>query len=143
MRYHTRHRPHHTLETIALTDIILNLFIFFFITFSLAYIPKTHHLQAAVAVELPRAGRGETATPSPIVISLPADRPEVVFLGDREMPLENLAAALREFPPEQQARGAVIRCDRHVSIERALQVIDALRRAGVTNVSVATQPPAP
>jgi biopolymer transport protein ExbD len=143
MRYHTRHRPHHTLETIALTDIILNLFIFFFITFSLAYIPKTHQVQAAVAVELPRAGRGETAAPSPIVISLRADQEDVVFLGEQAISLGGLAAALGEFPPEQQVRGAVIRCDRRVSIERALQVIDALRRAGITSVSVATQPPAP
>jgi len=137
MRYAARHRIQHTLDTIALTDIILNLFIFFFITFSIAYIPKTH---TAVAVDLPRAGQGETAAPGPLVISLQSAHEDGVWIGERPVAQTNLAIEIRAIPEADRARGAFLRCDRQVPIERVLQVLDALKQSGLRDISVAAQP---
>jgi len=144
MRYTPRHRTSHVLETFALTDIILNLFIFFFITFSLAYIPKTREPQAAVTVELPRTGRGEVRPETaPLLVSLKADQPDKVYIGDTEYPFSSLAQEIRRLPPERLAQGAVVRCDRTVSIELALQTLDALQQAGIRDASIATEPEQP
>lgn len=137
MRYRSTHRLSHTLDSIALTDIIMNLFIFFFITFSLAYIPKT---QSAVKVELPRAGRGETIASGPLVFSLRREESGRVWLGETAYEEAALVSALRALPPEQITRGAILRCDRDVPIERALRALDLFREAGITQVSVAAQP---
>jgi biopolymer transport protein ExbD len=141
MRYAPRQRLHHTLESIALTDIVLNLFIFFFITFSLVYMPKTKAAQAAVSVDLPRAGRAEARGGAvPILISLKAAEPDTVYVGEKAVKLGELAGEIRAMPPDRLAQGAVLRCDRTVSIERTLQVLDALQQTGLRDVSVATEP---
>lgn len=141
MRYAPRHRASYALETFAITDIVLNLFIFFFITFALAYIPKNKAPQTAVSVELPRTGRGETReSAGPLLISLKTDQPEKVYIGDKEIAFEKLTDELRAMTPEQLARGAILRCDRTVSIERTLQTLDALQQAGIRDASVATEP---
>lgn len=139
MRYRLSHRLNHTLDSIALTDIILNLFIFFFITFSIAYIPKT---QSPVSVELPRAGAGASSVAPPLIVSLKSGE-DWVYVGDRPVLPENVAEAVRALPEEQRAQGAVLRCDRDVSIERTLQALARLQEAGVTQVSVAARPAEP
>jgi biopolymer transport protein ExbD len=144
MRYSPRHRASHVFETFALTDIILNLFIFFFITFSLVYIPKSQQTEAAVSIELPRAGRGE-ARPArgPLLVSLKADETDTVYIGEEAVPAADLAERIRALPPDRLAQGAVLRCDRTVSIERTLQTLAILSEAGIRDVSVAAEPAQP
>lgn len=138
-RYAPTTRLAPSLESIALTDIIMNLFIFFFVTFAIAYIPKTQK-STSVSVELPRAGKGAAKPGAPIVVSVQFEKPDLLFLGDKAVTYAELPAAIAALPAEQRASGALLRGDRRITLEQTLKTIDALRAAGLPSVTIATQP---
>ena len=126
-----------SMEPLALTDIIINMFIFFFITFSfLATFEKTREGQ--VNVSLPKA---TSATPpiekKRLNVSLKKDGG--LFLGDTPATIEELEARFKV----EKAQGAdvilVIRADGDVTHSRVVQVMDLARVEGLNRLAIATQ----
>ena len=126
-----------SLESVALTDIIMNLFIFFFITFSfLATFHKTNEGQ--VEVNLPKA----TASAPPLekksmLVSLAKEGG--LFLDNTPLTLEQL----RMHFQAQKTQGAdltlVIRADKEVPHGRVVEVMDLARTEGLSRLAIATQ----
>jgi biopolymer transport protein ExbD len=137
MRFKRQSKILLSLESVALTDIIMNLFIFFFITFSLM---ATFHKanEGQVAVTLPKA---TTAAPpvekKSLLVSLAKEGG--LFLDNTPLTLEQL----RTHFQVQQRQGAdltlVIRADKEVSHGRVVEVMDIARAVGLNHLAIGTQ----
>ena len=137
MRFKQQSKILFSMESVALTDIIMNLFIFFFITFSfLATFHKTNEGQ--VEVNLPKA----TASAPPLekksmVVSLAKEGG--LFLDTTPLTLEQL----RTHFQVEKTRGAdltlVIRADTEVRHGRVVEVMDLARTEGLNHLAIGTQ----
>jgi len=126
-----------SLESVALTDIIMNLFIFFFITFSfLATFHKTNEGQ--VDVNLPQA----TASAPPLekksmMVSMAKEG--TVFLDEIPVTLEQLRTHFQAQKTQEADLTLVIRADKEVPHGRVVEVMDIARTEGLTHLAIGTQ----
>ena len=137
MRFKQQSKILFSMESVALTDIIMNLFIFFFISFSfLATFHKTNEGQ--VEVNLPKA----TASALPLekksmVVSLAKEGG--LFLDNTSLTLEQL----RTHFQAEKTRGAdltlVVRADKEVPHGRVVEVMDIARSEGLNHLAIGTQ----
>jgi biopolymer transport protein ExbD len=137
MRFKRQSKVLLSMESVALTDIIMNLFIFFFITFSfLATLHET--TEGQVDVSLPKA---TTSAP-------PAEKKSMMVSVAKEgnLFLDNVPLTLEQLRTHFQAektRGAdvtlVIRADKVVPHGRVVEVMDLARAEGLNHLAIATQ----
>ena len=137
MRFKQQSKILFSMESVALTDIIMNLFIFFFISFSfLATFHKTNEGQ--VEVNLPKA----TTSAPPLekknmVVSLAKEGG--LFLDNTPLTLEQL----RTHFQAEKTRGAdltlVVRADKEVPHGRVVEVMDIARSEGLNHLAIGTQ----
>jgi biopolymer transport protein ExbD len=137
MRFKQQSKVLFSMESVALTDIIMNLFIFFFISFSfLATFHKTN--EGEVEVNLPKA---TTSAPplekKSMVVSLAKEGG--LFLDNTPLTLEQL----RTHFQAEKTRGAdltlVVRADKEVPHGRVVEVMDIARSEGLTHLAIGTQ----
>ena len=138
MRFKQQSKILFSMESVALTDIIMNLFIFFFISFSfLATFHKTNEGQ--VEVNLPKA---TASAPLPLekksmVVSLVKEGG--LFLDNIPLTLEQL----RTHFQAEKTRGAdltlVVRADKEVPHGRVVEVMDIARSEGLDHLAIGTQ----
>jgi biopolymer transport protein ExbD len=126
-----------SLESVALTDIIMNLFIFFFITFSfLATFHKTNEGQ--VDVNLPKATASAPPTEKKsMVVSLAKEG--TVFLDDMPLTLEQLHTHFQAQKTQGADLTLVIRADKEVLHGRVVEVMDIARTEGLNHLAIGTQ----
>jgi biopolymer transport protein ExbD len=131
-----------TLESIALTDIILNIFIFFFTAFSLVYTFNPTR-ESRIFVKLPQA---DIKTPidqkEPIVVTI--NRQNEVFLNNRQKSLRDLKTELQSLIAFKKMRPVIVRADKSVVFDRVVQILDVAKNAGVERLGIAIEekPPA-
>lgn len=137
MRFKRQAKVLLNMESVAITDIIMNMFIFFFITFSfLATFQKANEGQ--VDVSLPKAA---SATPPQEKkgLSVNLTKDGGLFLDKQPMTLEQLKARFLA----EKATGAeitvVVRADKEVSHGRVVEVMDLARTEGLSRLAIATQ----
>jgi biopolymer transport protein ExbD len=137
MHFKRQNKALFSMESIALTDIIMNMFIFFFITFSfLATFSKTNEGQ--VDVTLPKAA---SATPRPekkgITVNLTKEG--ALLLEKEAVTLAQLTAHFQK----EKATGAeitvIVRADQEVAHGRVVEVMDLARTEGLNKLAIATQ----
>jgi biopolymer transport protein ExbD len=131
------------LESVALTDIIMNLFIFFFITFSfLAAFNKSKESRAHVELPAGAPNEGEETVTLAVTMTAAAE----LFLDEQPLSLEDLRLRLRAARREKSNLVLVVRADAGAMHGRVVEVLEAARAEGIENLSVATrgqQTPAP
>jgi biopolymer transport protein ExbD len=137
MRFKRQSKILFSLESLALTDIIMNMFIFFFITFSfLATFHKSNEGQ--VDVNLPKAA---SATPQKEKkgLSVNLTKEGGLFLDKEPTTLEQLKARFQH----EKATGAeitvIVRADQEVPHGRVVAVMDLARTEGLNRLAIATQ----
>lgn len=137
MRFKRQSKIVFGMESIALTDIIMNMFIFFFITFSfLATFNKVNEGQ--VDVNLPKAA---SAAPQPEKkgISVNLTKEGGLLLGKDAVTL----AQLKTLFQKEKATGAeitvIVRADKEVPHGRVVEVMDLARVEGLNKLAIATQ----
>jgi len=125
------------MESVAITDIIMNMFIFFFITFSfLATFHKSNEGQ--LDVSLPKAA---SATPPAEKKGLAVNLTKEggLFLNKEALILEQLKTRFQV----EKATGAeitvIVRADKEVSYGHVVEVIDLAHTAGLSRLAIATQ----
>jgi biopolymer transport protein ExbD len=135
MKIGGRHSYIMSMESIAMTDIIMNMFIFFFISFSLLYTFNPHRVQK-LDIKLPKAANASNIEKQDQVnILLSKDGP--TYLGEdivttRE--LKTLIAAKLKDNPELIV---ILRADKLVSFTKIVDVLDLLTELGITNLNIA------
>lgn len=126
-----------TLETIALTDIILNIFIFFFTAFSLVYTFNPLK-ESRIIIKLPQA---DIKTPAnqkdPIIVNI-SNRNEV-FLFNKPKNLKELKAELSTLITFDKMRPVIVRADKGVVLEKVVEVLDIAKSSGVERLGIAVE----
>ena len=137
MRFKRQSKILFSLESVAITDIIMNMFIFFFITFSfLATFNKAKEGQ--VDVSLPKA----TSASPPIArknlfVSLTKDGG--LFLDDTPVSLEQLKIRVQTEKSQDTELTLVVRADKEVQHGRVVEVMDVARKEGLNKLAIGAQ----
>jgi len=126
-----------TLESIALTDIIMNIFIFFFTAFSLVYTFNPAR-ESRVVVKLPQADiKAPVDQKEPIVVTI--NSRNEVFLNNKTKTLRDLKTELQSLMASNRNRPVIVRADKSVVFDRVVQVLDAAKNAGVDRLGIAIE----
>jgi len=123
------------LESVAMTDIVMNLFIFFFISFSLVYTfnpSRVHKME----VKLPKAQNVKALSESEqIDIILTSEGP--LYLDEELVTFKNLSAKVKRKMEKNANLGVVIRSDRLVPFKDIVKVLDIVSGLGLSKISIA------
>ncbi len=136
MRFKQHPQPNIPLDSVALTDIIMNMFIFFFITFS--FLATFNQIkEGKVNVSLPKASSATTQLEKKrLTVSLTKDGG--LFINEEEISMDQLQAKFQT----EQAQGAeitlVVRADQEVQHGRVVNVMDLARTEGLHRLAIAT-----
>lgn len=125
------------LESLAITDIILNIFIFFFTAFSLVYTFNPMR-ESRIFVKLPQA---DIKTPvdqkEPIVVTI--NSRNEVFLNNKPKNLRNLKIELESLIAFNKMRPVIVRADKSVVFDRVVQILDVAKNSGVERLGIAIE----
>jgi biopolymer transport protein ExbD len=137
MKIKTHRHSTLTLESIALTDIILNIFIFFFTAFSLVYTFNPLR-ESRIILKLPQANVKTPANQKePIIVNI--DRRNEVFLGNKPKTLRDLKAELQSLLAFNKMTPIIVRADKNVIFDRVVQVLEVAKNAGVERLGIAIE----
>jgi biopolymer transport protein TolR len=111
-------------------DVVLVLLIIFMITAPV--------LQSGIEVAVPKTRTVMEITEERLVISI--DRQQRVYLGNDPINLNEIAPKLQRQLRDPERMHIYVRSDENVPFGAFATVMDAVKRAGVTNVSIVTEP---
>jgi biopolymer transport protein ExbD len=125
------------LESLAITDIILNIFIFFFTAFSLVYTFNPTR-ESRIIVKLPQADiKSPVDQTEPIVVNI--NNRNEVFLKNQPKNLRDLRTELESLLAFNKMRPVIVRADKNVVFDRVVQVLDVAKNAGVERLGIAIE----
>jgi biopolymer transport protein ExbD/biopolymer transport protein TolR len=113
-----------------LVDVVLVLLIIFMVTAPV--------LQSGVEVNVPKTRTVKEITEERMVISI--NKQQRVFLGNDPININDIKTQLRQKIRDPQHQSVFIRADQDVPFGAFATVMDAVKGAGITNVSIVTQP---
>jgi len=123
------------LESVAMTDIVLNMFIFFFISFSLLYTFSPYRIKK-LEVKLP-----EAASATPLVGTSQANivitNEGVVYLDKEMVTRKELKEKINTLYKSNSDLVVVLRSDRLVHFKDVVGVLDILSDLGIKNLNIA------
>ncbi len=124
------------LESVAMTDIVLNMFIFFFISFSLLYTFNPHRVQK-LDIKLPKAAHTTTIEKLQQV-NITLTNEGIIYLGDDIVTIKELRERIYASHKDNPNLIVILRADRLVSFKNIVSVLDTLSELGITNLNIAT-----
>jgi len=113
-----------------LVDVVLVLLVIFMISAPV--------LQSGIEVAVPKTKTVREITEQRMVVTI--DREQRVFLGDQPINLADLAARLKKPGADETKQVIYLRADEKVPFGAFASVMDAVKQAGITNISIVTQP---
>ncbi len=130
MKFELRNKPLTIFTFASLTDIILQLLIFFLLTSSFI-------TQSGIRIQLPVSETKEQISDRHIIITLTAEN-EIYVFGEKVLK-EELPTKLKEVSDGQTDKLVVLRADKSVPIQEVIDVMDISKSVGLTRFVVATQ----
>jgi biopolymer transport protein ExbD len=137
MRRYSQRQSLSSLSEINITpllDLAFVLLIIFMIT--------TPLLENSVNLVIPSSGEKNPRINASQVQMISIDRNEVIRLNNQPVDLDSLGAQLREIKRKNPEVAVVIRPDRDLPVQKLVNLMDALQRAEITKVGIATKPEA-
>ena len=126
-----------SLESVAITDIILNMFIFFFTSFSLVYTFNPAR-ESRIIVKLPQADiKMPVDQTEPIVVTI--NNRNEVFLNNKPKSLRDLKTELQSLTAFNKTKPVIVRADKTVVFDRVVQVLDVAKNSGVERLGIAIE----
>ncbi|PYX86893.1 MAG: biopolymer transporter ExbD [Acidobacteria bacterium] len=113
-----------------LVDVVLVLLIIFMLTAPI--------LQSGIEVDVPKTRTVKEITEERLVISI--DKSQRVFLGNDPININQIAEKLRAKVRDPEHQSILLRADQNVPFGAFATVMDSVKQAGITNVSIVTQP---
>jgi biopolymer transport protein ExbD/biopolymer transport protein TolR len=113
-----------------LVDVVLVLLIIFMVTAPV--------LQSGIDVNVPKTRTVKEITQERLVITINKD--QRVFLGNDSININEIGAKIRQKIRDPRNQSVFIRADENVPFGAFASVMDAIKSAGITNVSIVTQP---
>jgi biopolymer transport protein TolR len=129
-------RSGHTQTSLAeinitpLVDVVLVLLVIFMLTAPV--------LQSGIDVAVPKTKTVREITEQRTVLTI--DKDQRVFLGDQPINLADLPSRLQQPSSDPAHRIIYLRADERVPFGAFASVMDAVKQAGITNISIVTQP---
>ncbi len=132
MLVHKRKRPryHIQMPLTSLIDIVFLLLIYFLLTTNFL-------VEEGINIALPQAQAGAPQIMEEITIVV--DREGRAYLGDREVPIDQLYTRLKEMIADQRDRMVVVKADRSIVLNKAVKVMDLAKAAGAGKLCLATE----
>jgi biopolymer transport protein TolR len=113
-----------------LVDVVLVLLLIFMLTAPV--------LQSGVEVAIPKTRTVNQLTEERMVVTI--DREQNVFLQDKPVNVNQLPSLLKTSGKADAKRIIYLRADERVPFGAFASVMDAVKQAGITNISIVTQP---
>jgi biopolymer transport protein TolR len=113
-----------------LVDVVLVLLIIFMVTAPV--------LQSGIDVSVPKTRTVKQITQQRLVLTI--DKDQNVFLGDKPVNLAQLPSLLHQPNADPAHQIIYLRADEQVPFGAFASVMDAVKQAGITNISIVTQP---
>jgi len=120
----------HDINVTPFIDVVLVLLIIFMVTAPV--------LQSGIEVSVPKTRTVKEITEERMVISI--NKQQRVFLGNDPININEIKTKLRQKIRDPQNQSVFIRADEDVPFGAFATVMDAVKGAGITNVSIVTQP---
>jgi biopolymer transport protein ExbD/biopolymer transport protein TolR len=132
MAFTSRGRTQTALADINITplvDVVLVLLLIFMLTAPV--------LQSGIVVAVPQTRTVNQLTEEHMVVTI--DKDQNVFLQDKQVNIHDLPSLLADNPKDTK-RVVYVRADQKVPFGAFASVMDAVKQAGITNISIVTQP---
>jgi biopolymer transport protein TolR len=113
-----------------LVDVVLVLLIIFMVTAPV--------LQSGIDVSVPKTRTVKQITQQRLVLTI--DQQQNIYLGDKPVNLANLPSLLRQPNTDPERQIIYLRADERVPFGAFASLMDAVKQAGITNISIVTQP---
>jgi biopolymer transport protein ExbD/biopolymer transport protein TolR len=113
-----------------MVDVVLVLLVIFMITAPV--------LQSGIEVAVPKTRTVKEITEQRVVLTI--DRDQQVFLGDQPVNIHELPQKLHQDGTDPAHQVIYLRADERVPFGAFATVMDAVKQAGITNISIVTQP---
>ena len=110
-------------------DIVLVLLIIFMITAPI--------LQSSIEVDVPKTKTTREINEQKIVVTM--DKNQLVYLGNDPINVHDLGPKI-SAKMKKPNEGIFLRCDKTVPFGAFASLMDSLRLAGITNISIVTEP---
>jgi biopolymer transport protein ExbD len=134
MRRYSNRTALTTLAEINITPLLDLAFVLLII-----FIITTPLLENSTNLILPSSGAPNAPLNPTAIQSVSIDRREVVRLNEEVVDPATLAARLTELKRADPNAAVVIRPDRELPVQKLVNLMDALQRAGITKVGIATK----
>ena len=118
------------INMVPFIDVVLVLLIIFMITAPI--------LQSGIDVDVPKTKTVKELTEVRMVVTI--DRGQRVYLNDKPVNIHEIGQKVVSQSRNPKNQSVYVRCDETVPFGSWATVVDALRQAGIQNVSVVTQP---
>jgi len=112
-----------------LVDVVLVLLLIFMITAPV--------LQSGIQVAVPHTRMVSQLSEVHLVVTI--DKDQNVFLQDKPVNIHDLSSVLAKNPANEK-KVVYVRADEAVPFGAFASVMDAVKRAGISNISIVTQP---
>jgi biopolymer transport protein ExbD len=132
-----RYSQRHNLSTLSeinitpLLDLAFVLLIIFMIT--------TPLLETSMNLIIPSSGAANAPVKAGQVQTISIDRRETIKINDRTVPSGDLVTRLNELKRANPDVAIVIRPDRDLPVQKLVSLMDALQRAQINKVGIATK----
>lgn len=113
-----------------LVDVVLVLLVIFMLAAPV--------LQSGIEVSVPKTRTVKEVTESRVVVTIGKD--QTVYLGDQPVNVHDLPFKLRQSGKDPAHQVIYLRADERVPFGAFATVMDAVKQAGITNISIVTQP---
>jgi len=118
------------INMVPFIDVVLVLLIIFMITAPI--------LQSGIEVDVPKTKTVRELTEQRMVITI--DRSQRVYLNDKAVNIHDVGQQVLAQMHDPKHQSVYLRADETVPFGSWATVVDALRQAGIQNISVVTQP---
>jgi biopolymer transport protein ExbD/biopolymer transport protein TolR len=113
-----------------LVDVVLVLLIIFMLAAPV--------LQSGIEVAVPKTRTVKEISEQRLVVTIAKD--QQVFLGDKAVNIHDLPSQLHQSGIDPSHQVIYLRADERVPFGAFATVMDAVKQAGITNISIVTQP---
>ena len=113
-----------------LVDVVLVLLVIFMITAPV--------LQSGIEVAVPKTRTVKEITEQKITVTIASD--QTVYLDDKPINIHDLTDRLHASNADPAKQTIYVRADKRVPFGAFASVMDAVKQAGITNISIITQP---
>lgn len=113
-----------------LVDVVLVLLVIFMLTAPV--------LQSGIDVAVPKTKTVKEVTEQRLVVTI--NRDQQVYLGDQPININDLPDRLRSRQSDATHQIIYLRADERVPFGAFASVMDAVKQAGISNISIVTQP---